>query len=90
MEMLAGSVFPKANGAETSFQVSPGDTVEIRDKAKKQLRIENALSIASQVGLPGWVEVDEKKMVGVLKQLPERDDILPDINENLVVELYSK
>jgi small subunit ribosomal protein S4 len=73
-----------------SFQVSEGDTVEIREKAKAQMRIKGALDIASQVGLPDWVEVDEKKMSGVLKALPEREDILPDINENLVVELYSK
>jgi small subunit ribosomal protein S4 len=73
-----------------SFQVSEGDTVEIREKAKAQMRIKGALDIASQVGLPDWVEVDEKTMSGVLKALPEREDILPDINENLVVELYSK
>lgn len=73
-----------------SFQVSAGDTVEIREKAKSQGRIKSALDIATQVGLPDWVEVDEKKMTGVLKALPERQDILPDINENLVVELYSK
>ncbi|MGI9236382.1 MAG: 30S ribosomal protein S4, partial [Woeseiaceae bacterium] len=58
--------------------------------AKKQLRIQSAIEIASQVGLPEWVEVDAKKMAGVLKSLPDREDILPDINENLVVELYSK
>lgn len=73
-----------------SYQVSAGDTVEIREKAKKQTRIQSALAIASQVGLPEWVQVDEQKMVGVLKQVPAREDILPDINENLVVELYSK
>jgi small subunit ribosomal protein S4 len=73
-----------------SYQVSAGDKVEIREKARSQLRIKNALSIASQVGLPDWVQVDEQAMAGVLKALPERDDILPDINENLVVELYSK
>jgi small subunit ribosomal protein S4 len=73
-----------------SYQVAEGDTVEIREKAKGQMRIKGALDIASQVGLPDWVEVDEKKMSGVLKSLPEREDILPDINENLVVELYSK
>ena len=73
-----------------SYQVSAGDTIEVREKAKKQLRIQNALSIASQVGFPEWVQVDENKMVGVLKALPEREEILPDINENLVVELYSK
>ena len=59
-------------------------------EAKKQTRIQSALSIASQVGFPEWVSVDEKKMVGILKQVPAREDILPDINENLVVELYSK
>jgi len=73
-----------------SFQCSAGDTIEVREKAKSQSRIKSALDIASQVGLPDWVEVDEKKMVGVLRTLPEREDILPDINENLVVELYSK
>lgn len=73
-----------------SFQISPGDTVEIREKAKSQTRIKSALDIASQVGFPDWVQVDEKKMSAVLRSLPEREDILPDINENLVVELYSK
>ena len=73
-----------------SYQVSAGDKVEVREKARSQGRIKSALDIATQVGLPDWVEVDEKKMSGVLKALPERQDILPDINENLVVELYSK
>lgn len=73
-----------------SYQVSAGDTIEIREKAREQGRIRNALDIAGQVGFPDWVEVDDKKMAGVLKALPEREDILPDINENLVVELYSK
>jgi small subunit ribosomal protein S4 len=73
-----------------SAQVSAGDAVGIREKAKKQLRIQSALEIAGQVGLPEWVEVDAKKMTGVFKSLPDRQDILPDINENFVVELYSK
>jgi small subunit ribosomal protein S4 len=73
-----------------SFQVSPGDQISIREKARKQLRIQNALQLAGEAGFPGWLEVDQTKMSGVLKQLPDRDDILPDINENLVVELYSK
>ena len=73
-----------------SYQVSAGDKIEIREKAKSQGRIKSALDIATQVGLPDWVEVDEKKLAGVLRNLPEREDILPDINENLVVELYSK
>lgn len=73
-----------------SLQVNAGDAVGIRKKAKKQLRIQHALEIASQIGLPDWVDVDAKKMAGVLKSLPDREDILPDVNENLVVELYSK
>lgn len=73
-----------------SYQVSAGDTIEIREKARNQTRIQNALAIASQMGFPDWVSVDDKKMVGILKQVPAREDILPDINENLVVELYSK
>jgi small subunit ribosomal protein S4 len=73
-----------------SFQVSAGATISIREKAKKQGRIENALEIARQVGFPEWVQVDEKKLVGVFKAVPEREEVLPDINENLVVELYSK
>jgi small subunit ribosomal protein S4 len=68
----------------------PGDVVQIREKSRKQLRIQNAMQIASQVGLPEWVEVNDKDMKGVFKQVPARDEILPDINENLVVELYSK
>jgi small subunit ribosomal protein S4 len=73
-----------------SYQCEAGDVVAVRDKAQKQLRIQAALQIKSQVGFPGWVEVDEKKFSGTFKQLPDRDEILPDINENLVVELYSK
>jgi small subunit ribosomal protein S4 len=73
-----------------SYQVSPGDEIAIREKARKQLRIQNALQLAGEAGFPEWLEVDQTKMSGVLKQLPDRDDILPDINENLVVELYSK
>lgn len=73
-----------------SAQLKAGDSVTIREKAKKQLRIQSAMEIAAQVGLPDWVNVDTKKMAGVLTSLPDREDILPDINENLVVELYSK
>jgi small subunit ribosomal protein S4 len=73
-----------------SFQVTAGDVIAIRERARAQLRIKNALTIASQAGFPEWVEVDETAMSGTLKALPGRDDILPDINENLVVELYSK
>ena len=73
-----------------SFQVRPGDKIEIREKARNQSRIQQSLEIAEQIGFPEWVEVDEKGMKGTFKTVPERDQILPDINENLVVELYSK
>ncbi len=73
-----------------SCRVAAGDVISVREKSRTQARIANAMSIASQVGRPEWVEVDEKKMSGVLKAVPDRDEILPDINENLVVELYSK
>ncbi len=74
-----------------SFQVQAGDKVSIREKARKQLRIEEALRISKELDLmPEWVEVDAKKMEGVFKSLPERDDLPADINENLIVELYSK
>ncbi|MFK8054377.1 MAG: 30S ribosomal protein S4 [Woeseiaceae bacterium] len=73
-----------------SYQVDGGNVISVREKAKKQLRIKSSLEIAGQIGFPEWVDVDASKMVGTLKALPERDDILPDINENLVVELYSK
>ncbi len=73
-----------------SYSVRAGDTVQVREKARNQLRIQNALTVAAQVGFPEWLEVNEKEMRGVFKSAPSRDDVLPDINENLVVELYSK
>ncbi len=73
-----------------SYQVQAGDEIEIREKSKKQLRIQSSLSIAAQIGFVDWVEVDEKGLKGTFKSVPERGDLLPDINENLVVELYSK
>jgi small subunit ribosomal protein S4 len=73
-----------------SYTVAPGDTIEIREKARAQTRIAQALSVAAQIGFPDWVEVDEKGLKGKFKAVPEREQMLPDINENLVVELYSK
>ena len=73
-----------------SYQCRAGDVVQIREKSRKQLRIQSALNVAQQVGFPEWVEVDDKEMKGVFRTVPARDEILPDINENLVVELYSK
>jgi small subunit ribosomal protein S4 len=73
-----------------SYQVSPADEVAVREKARKQLRIQGAIALAEQYGYPDWVEVDGKAMKGVLKRIPERADLAADINENLIVELYSK
>lgn len=73
-----------------SYQVSVGDVVAVREKAKNQLRIKNALDMSEQNGQVSWVEVDAKKMEGNFKALPERADLSSEINENLIVELYSK
>ncbi|MCX7059366.1 MAG: 30S ribosomal protein S4 [Gammaproteobacteria bacterium] len=73
-----------------SYSIQVGDVVQVREKSRNQTRIKQALSVAAQIGLPEWVEVDEKALKGVFKALPERDQIVQDINENLVVELYSK
>jgi len=73
-----------------SYQVAPGDVISVRERARKQLRIQEALGVAEQIGAPDWVEVDSKKMEGVYKAVPERSELPPDINESLVVELYSK
>ncbi len=73
-----------------SYQVSVGDVVAVREKAKSQLRIKNALEMSEQNGQVSWVEVDAKKMEGNFKALPERADLSSEINENLIVELYSK
>jgi small subunit ribosomal protein S4 len=73
-----------------SYQCRAGDVVQVRERARKQLRIQGALASATQAGLPEWVEVNDKEMRGVFKTVPAREDVLPDVNENLVVELYSK
>jgi small subunit ribosomal protein S4 len=73
-----------------SYQCKGGEVIALREKAQKQARVQQALAIRAQMGFPDWVEVDEQKFSGVFKALPERGDILPDINESLVVELYSK
>lgn len=73
-----------------SIKVKAGDVISIREKSKKQVRIQEALTLAEQVGFPIWVSVDAKKMEGTFKALPERSDIAGDINESLIVELYSR
>jgi small subunit ribosomal protein S4 len=73
-----------------SFQVAAGDVVAVREKAKKQLRIQNAINLAGQRSNVEWVDVNAEKKEGVFKRVPDRSDLPADINENLIVELYSK
>ncbi len=73
-----------------SYLVKPEDVISVREKARKQVRIQNALALAEQYGFPDWVEVDVKGMSGVFKRIPERADLPAEINEQLIVELYSK
>lgn len=73
-----------------SYQVKPGDVISVREKAKNQGRIQFALEMAKQRSAPAWLEVDEKKLEGTFKSYPERSDLPSDINEQLIVELYSK
>ena len=73
-----------------SFKVAANDVVSIREKAKQQSRIKAALEVAEQREKPTWIEVDASKMEGTFKRMPERSDLSADINEHLIVELYSK
>tara|TARA_R110002074_G_scaffold387807_1_gene570131 strand:+ start:39 stop:659 length:621 start_codon:yes stop_codon:yes gene_type:complete len=73
-----------------SYQVKADDVISVREKARKQLRIQDSLNTAEQFGFPDWVTVDTKKMTGTFRAPPERSDLSSDINESLVVELYSK
>ncbi len=73
-----------------SIQLQDGDTIAIHEKSKEQLRIKNAIELATQRGIPEWLEVDHSKMNGTFKQAPDRLDLPSEINESLIVELYSK
>jgi small subunit ribosomal protein S4 len=73
-----------------SYQVQPNDTLAVADKSRNQLRVQSALELAEQRGFVDWIDVDAKKMTGVFKARPERSDLPAEINEHLVVELYSK
>ena len=73
-----------------SYQVQEEDQIEVREKAKKQVRVQNALALAEQYGFADWIEVDTKGLAGVFKRVPDRSDLPADINESLIVELYSK
>jgi small subunit ribosomal protein S4 len=73
-----------------SFKVNPDDIVAVTEKAKKQVRVQNSLALAEQYGFSDWLEVDVKGMSGTFKRIPERQDLPAEINEQLIVELYSK
>ncbi|OVZ60361.1 30S ribosomal protein S4 [Pigmentiphaga sp. NML080357] len=73
-----------------SIIVKPGDVITVREKAKKQARIQEALQLASSQGIPQWVSVDMTKLEGTFKQAPDRADVARDVNESMVVELYSR
>ena len=73
-----------------SYQVQAGDAVAVREKAKKQLRIQSAVALAAQRGEIEWIDVNTEKLEGVFKARPERAELSSEINENLIVELYSK
>ncbi len=90
---LVGHCSITVNGKVLSIPsalVKAGDVVGVTDKAKAQLRIQDSLQLAEKVGFPSWVEVDVKKMSGTFKGAPDRSEFGQDINESLVVELYSK
>jgi small subunit ribosomal protein S4 len=74
-----------------SYQIKAGDSITLSEKAQRQLKVQEALTVSTEMDLvPGWIEVDTKKFAGVFKSVPERSDLPSDINEALIVELYSK
>ncbi|MFT4615054.1 MAG: small subunit ribosomal protein S4 [Bacteroidia bacterium] len=73
-----------------SYQVQAGDVVSLREKAQKQLRVQSAMALAAQRGEPEWIEINADKLEAVFKAVPDRQDLSSEINENLIVELYSK
>jgi small subunit ribosomal protein S4 len=73
-----------------SMLIKAGDVISVRDKSKKQVRISEALQLAGQIGFPAWVEVSADKTEGTFKKSPDRDEFASDINESLIVELYSR
>jgi len=85
----AVTVNGKTNNVPSAW-VKAGDVVAVKEGAKTQLRIVDALQLAEKIGFPSWVEVDVKKMAGTFKGAPDRSEFGQDINESLVVELYSK
>jgi small subunit ribosomal protein S4 len=90
---LVGHNAVLVNGSKVniaSFQVKPGDEIMVRERCRGQLRIKSALEIAEQLGFVPWVDVDSKAFKGVLKAVPDRAELSQEIDESLVVALYSK
>jgi len=86
-----GAIEVNGRGSDIpSMIIKAGDVVSVREKSKKQSRIKEAVELATDIGLPQWVEVDTTKLSGVFKQLPDRSDVARDVNESMVVELYSR
>ncbi|MDO9481754.1 MAG: 30S ribosomal protein S4 [Hydrogenophaga sp.] len=73
-----------------SYSVKAGDVIAVREKSKKQARVIEALELAKQIGFPAWVDVSVDKAEGVFKKSPDRDEFAADVNESLIVELYSR
>jgi small subunit ribosomal protein S4 len=73
-----------------SYQVNPADEVSVREGSREQLRIQSSVDMANQRGFADWIDVDAKKMTGIFKARPERSELSSEINEHLIVELYSK
>ena len=73
-----------------SYKVKPDDVISVREKSKKQTRISDSLNMAKQKGIADWISLDEGKLEATFKNIPERTDLSADINEQLIVELYSK
>ncbi|RJX32355.1 MAG: 30S ribosomal protein S4 [Oxalobacter sp.] len=73
-----------------SYMVKANDVIAVREKSKKQTRIIESLSLAEQIGMAAWVSVDSKKMEGTFKRLPDRSEFANDVNESLIIELYSR
>ena len=73
-----------------SYCVQAGDSISVRERSKKQLRVQAALKLAAQRGVPEWLKTDSSAMEGVLSRIPDRADLSSEINENLIIELYSK
>ena len=73
-----------------SYLVKAGDVIALREKSKKQLRVTDSFKLADSIGLASWVQVDGTKLEGIFKKVPERDEFGAEINESLIVELYSR